>query len=237
LVNAAYPNAGRETRSFTLNEKGDQARRFRAATRHSRRVRMLRWAIPIVAILTGAAIALVSWFNPLRMLANLPLSMGDLVVSGTKIKMENPKISGFTRDGRRYDLIAEAAAQDLTQPGMIELQDLTASVETADKGLMNLSAAEGLYDTKKDILTLKRNIVVTLSKGDEGYFDEAVVNTRTGDVVSEKPVKVKMLSGTVEGNRFEMFDSGSLIRFEKGVVVNMNLNSAPAPGSPSAGVR
>ena len=51
------------------------------------------------------------------MLTKLPIDVGNMVVSGTKITMEQPRLSGFTRDGRAYEVTAVAAAQDVTKPG------------------------------------------------------------------------------------------------------------------------
>jgi lipopolysaccharide export system protein LptC len=225
-MSAAYGTEPRETRAFRASHRGDHARRFRAAARHSRRVRLLRVGLPVAAVLGCLALAAVSWFNPLRMLSRLPISIGDVIVSGTKIKMENPKLSGFTRDQRRYDVTAGAASQDLTRPGVIELHDINALLEMQEKTTMKLVAQDGLFDSKQERLTLTRDIVVTSSKGDEGYFEEAVIDTKNGNVVSEKPVRLKMLNGTVKGNRFELTSSGDVIRFDKGVVVNMKLDNA-----------
>ena len=230
-MSAAYGNDRRDTRAFKASHRGDDARRFRAAAQHSRRVRLLRIGIPVAVVVGAVVLALVTWFNPLRILSRLPISIGDVVVSGTKIKMENPKLSGFTRDSRRYDLTAGAAAQDLTRPGVIELQDITAIVEMDDKSPMKLSAMNGLFDTKKELLTLERDIVVT-SSNYEGHLDEAAIDTRTGNVTSEKPVKLKMLNGTVDANRFELTQGGDLIRFDKGVVVNMRLEYTSRDNQP-----
>ena len=41
---------------------------------------------------------LVSWLDPLKVLVRLPIDSGKLVISGTKITMEAPKLSGYTRD-------------------------------------------------------------------------------------------------------------------------------------------
>ena len=67
--------------------------RFAAAARHSRMVRMLRVAVPAAVVLAMAGIVAVSIFNPFRMLLpKLPVDMGNLVVSGTKITMESPHL-------------------------------------------------------------------------------------------------------------------------------------------------
>ena len=78
--------------------------RFAVAARHSRMVRMLRVAVPAAVVLAMAAIVSVSVFNPFRMLLpKLPVDIGNLVVSGTKITMESPHLSGFTPDQRPYE--------------------------------------------------------------------------------------------------------------------------------------
>ena len=77
--------------------------RFAIAARHSRMVRVLRVAVPAAVVLAMAGIVAVSIFNPFRMLLpHLPVDMGNLVVSGTKITMETPHMAGYTPDRRPW---------------------------------------------------------------------------------------------------------------------------------------
>ena len=123
--------------------RGDCERAFRAARRHSRVVRILRIAVPLSVSFVFVVVALVTYFNPLRLLAKLPINVDDLVVSGTKITMEQPHLSGFTRDARAYELTADAAAQDMTKPDMVELRNIRAKVEMQDKSTMEMTAISG----------------------------------------------------------------------------------------------
>ena len=41
-------------------------------------------------------------------------------------------------------------------------------------------------------------------------------------ITTTRPVRVIMMQGTINGNRMEMFDSGELIRFERGVTMVVN---------------
>ena len=75
--------------------------------RHSRRVRMLRVVLPVAIVLLLGVITLVAWLDPLRILVRLPIDAGNLVISGTKITMEAPKLSGYTRNSRWYELSAQ----------------------------------------------------------------------------------------------------------------------------------
>src|ERR1700712_385357 len=102
--------------------------RFAAAARHSRMVRVLRVLVPTLVALAMGAIVAISIFNPFRLLTKLPVDMGNLVVSGTKITMETPHLSGFSPDQRPYELWAKTATQDLTIPNRVELDTLRAKV-------------------------------------------------------------------------------------------------------------
>ena len=53
---------------------------------------------------------------------NLPVDMGNLVVSGTKITMELPHLAGYTPDQRPYELWAKTATQDVTDPDHVDLE-------------------------------------------------------------------------------------------------------------------
>ena len=216
-------------RAYWTMGRGDSNRAFRSARRHSRAIRILRVAIPIVVILGFTGVFLIVYFNPLRMLAKLPIDIGNLVVAGTKITMEKPHLSGFTHDARAYELSADAAKQDLTKPDLIELNNLHAKVQMQDKSTVQISAATGLYDNKAETIKLDRDIVLTSSAGYTGRLSEAMVDIRNGHVVSKHPVEIKMLQGTLNANRLELVDSGALVRFDGGVNMTVMLNGSPLP--------
>jgi lipopolysaccharide export system protein LptC len=209
--------------------RGDSELAFRSARRHSRAVRILRVAIPLAVVLGFTGIFLITYFNPLRMLAKLPIDVGNLVVSGTKITMEHPRLSGFTGDARAYELSADAAKQDLTKPDLIELRNIRAKVQMQDKSTVEVSATAGLYDSKGETLKLDQNIVLSSSTGYRGRLSEAMIDIRKGNVVSERPVEVELLQGTLNANRLEISDSGDLVRFGGGVNMILMLGDAAAP--------
>jgi lipopolysaccharide export system protein LptC len=209
--------------------RGNSDRAFRAARRHSRVVRTLRVAIPLAVALGFIGFFLLVYFNPLRMLAKLPVDIGSLVVAGTKITMEKPHLSGFTQDARAYELSADMAKQDVTKPDIIELRNIRAKVQMQDKSMMELSAATGLYDSKGETLKLDQNILLSSSTGYRGRLSEAMIDIRKGHVVSTQPVEVEMLQGTLNAKGLEIVDSGDLVRFEGGVSLTLMLSNAAVP--------
>src|SRR5262245_39973322 len=127
-----FEHAG--SRVFAAGGRDDDGRTFRRAVRHSRWVRTFRVVIPVgVALVVLAGRAAAYWLKPLRVLAKVPIELGNMVVSGTKITMQSPRLAGFTADNRGYELTAMAAAQDLTKPGMVELHGIRAVMEMQDK--------------------------------------------------------------------------------------------------------
>jgi len=220
------------TRAYWTVSRDNTERAFLAARRHSRLVRILRVAVPAAVSFALVVVILITYLNPLRMLAKLPINVDNLVVSGTKVTMEQPRLSGFTRDARAYELTADTAAQDMTKPDIVELRNMRAKVEMQDKSMMELNAATGLYDAKGETLKLDRDIVLNSSTGYQARLSEALVDIRKGNVSSEHPVEVRLLQGTLNANRLDIVDSGDLIRFHGGVVMDMTLSQ---PERPTAG--
>jgi lipopolysaccharide export system protein LptC len=205
--------------------------RFAIAARHSRMVRILRIAVPAVVGLAMAGVVAISIFNPFRaLMKQLPLDMDNLVVSGTKITMESPHMSGFTPDQRPYEVWAKTATQDLNDPDHVELKTLRAKVLQEDRSTVTMDARTGMFDTKAQLLDLHKDIFLQSSTGYEARLSQALLDIGKGTVTSEEPVDVKLLNGTLTADRLRITEKGELVRFEGHVVMNLIMDS-PAPTS------
>jgi lipopolysaccharide export system protein LptC len=204
--------------------------RFRVAARHSRMVRILRVAVPAAVLVSIASIVLVSVINPFRMLLpKLPIDMGNLVVSGTKITMESPHMAGFSADKRPYEVWAKTATQDVTDPDHVELNALRSKMLNQDGSTVTLVARTGLMNTKDQMLDLHHDIYVQTTTGNEAWMSQATVDMAKGDVASDEHVDVKFNGGTVSSDRLRIFNGGELVRFEGTVV--MHLDNTPDPNA------
>ena len=213
--------------------------RFAIAARHSRIVRVLRVAVPAAVVLSMAAIILVSIFNPFRMLLpKLPIEMDNLVVSGTKITMESPHMSGYTPDQRPYEVWAKTATQDVTDPDHVDLRTLRAKLLMEDQSTVTLDALNGLMDNKQQLLDLHKDIYLQTSTGYEAWLSQAFVDMAKGTVTSDEHVDVKWADGTVSSDRLRITGGGEVVRFEGNVVMNIDKlpppESAPEPAPPPA---
>jgi lipopolysaccharide export system protein LptC len=205
--------------------------RFAAAARHSRMVRVLRVAVPAAVLLALASIVLIQvFFNPFWIpMPKLPVDISNLVVSGTKITMETPHLAGFSTDQRPYELWAKAAIQDLTDPDHVELRTLRAKVMMEDKSTVTMDARTGFFDSKQQMLDLRKDIFLQSSTGYEAKLSQAFIDINKGTVTSDEHVDVKLLNGTLTADRLRIINSGEIVRFEGNVVMNLIMESPAAP--------
>jgi len=166
--------------------------------------------VGIAVLLLG--VAAINYMPPIGGF-RLPGELGKLVIHGTKITMQQPRLTGYTVDSRAYEFSADAAAQDITKPNLVELHQLHAKMEMQDKSTVEMSAISGVYDVKTEMLKLNENIQLVSSTGYQGRLSEATIDVRKGDVVSDKPVWVKMLDGELNAKRLDIADKGSVLRF------------------------
>jgi lipopolysaccharide export system protein LptC len=209
------------TGRFSATSRGDAEQTYRAALRHSRYVHWLRISVP-AAIAAALVMVVVANYVPVTGGLRLPGELGKLVINGTKITMEEPRLAGFTADSRPYEFTAKAAAQEINKPDLMELQQIQAKIEMEDTSTVNITSNSGAYDMKTDLLTLIDNVHLVSSTGYEVRVSQAAIDVHKGHVVSETPVWVKLLNGVINAKRMEVSDSGDVIRFGGGVAMTIH---------------
>jgi lipopolysaccharide export system protein LptC len=182
------------------------------ARRHSRVVRFLKWAIPLGAVVGGGAVAAFAILEPFTKLEGL--AFGPIALSGTRLTMESPRLTGYRSQSGPYEVTASAAMQDVRKPGLIELQDLKAHLAIDRQGTTaRLQATNGLLDTKKEVFELSRGVRVETDHGREVRLNSASVDFRAGTVVSHEPVTVTFENGLIEAGGVEVSDNGRTLHF------------------------
>ncbi|CCE00149.1 LPS export ABC transporter periplasmic protein LptC [Bradyrhizobium sp. STM 3809] len=205
--------------------------RFAVAARHSRFVRALRIAVPAVVGVAMMIVIYVAFFNDFRVAVDTGNLTGNVVISGRKITMETPHLTGFTPDQRPYDLVAHSAVQDLTDPDHVELNILRAKVLMEDQSTVTLRAKTGLFDTKQQQLELNKDILLTTSTGYEARLSRASVDMAKGTVSSDERVDVKLTNGTLSADRLRITENGDVVRFEGNVVMYLENMTPPPPAT------
>ena len=182
------------------------------AYRHSGRVRAMRRLLPVIA--GGAVTVLLAYlFNPFA--TQLPgVSVGPVSLTGSKVRMENPRLAGFRQGTRGYEVTADAALQDVRKPSQIELQQMRGHIATDDHGgVARLSAASGLFDTTREALDLRTDIRIWTDKGEEARLRSAAVAFKTGAITSQEPVTVSSPRARVDADTLDVVENGKRISF------------------------
>lgn len=214
-----------------------RAHAYRLAMRHSRRVRFLKRAIPLTAGSASILVIVFAFFNPFRAVpANL--SLEALGVSGSKITMDAPKLQGFKKDSRPYEVKATSAAQHIKTPHIIELNNLDADVAMGPDGSAKLTAPVGVFDSQKETLSLQSSVRVITNTGYDIRLQSADAEFKTGHVVSNKPVEVDMNDGSITADSIEIIDNGKQIVFTGRVRTTLTARDPAAkPADPTAGTK
>lgn len=207
---------------------------FRSARRHSARVRWIKRLLPISIVAAVLGIGAVSILSQLKLSIELPFDIGHLTLSGSRLTMELPKLSGFTDDNRSYNVTAKTATQDITRPDVIDLTDVEARLEMADKGWTSVNAAVGSFDTKKQFITLGQGVDLAMNGGYGGHLQDAEVDVKSGTITTVHPVVFTYLDGKLVADRLSVTDRGKRAMFEGNVQLDFRPSGLPGAPKPAA---
>ncbi|MFG1420206.1 hypothetical protein [Roseixanthobacter liquoris] len=210
---------------------------FRRAQRHSAFVRFVKRALPVGLIVALVAMIAFPLIAQLGMKIDLPFEVGAMHFSGTRLTMEKPKLSGFTDDNRAYTVNAATASQDLTNTDVLDLTQVSARMELANKGWATVKSATGTVDMKRQFIMLRGGVDLATNGGYAGVLKDADVDAKAGSLTTDKPVLLTYLDGRLVADRMKVFDRGTRAFFEGNVQLDFrlaNLSTPAAPGAPAA---
>lgn len=120
------------------------------------------------------------------------------------LAMDNPRYEGFDEDGSSYTFTAKTARQDLTAPNIIKLETISGVIYGADKARTDVTAVRGVFDRKRSVLDLFKQIDVVSQSGLKATLTQATLFTKTSVITSKKPVVVEFPSGTVRSQQMTL---------------------------------
>jgi lipopolysaccharide export system protein LptC len=195
------------------------------ALHHSARVKMIRRSIPIACVLGVFGPLVWAFISPFSG-SNANVQVGAVSMSGSKITMESPKLSGFRKDQKAYVVTAREAVQDIRTPTVVELNQLVGRLEQDRGSYARVTSDWGRFDQSAELLDLKGNVKIRTDDGNEVDMLSAKIEMKSGRVVSTEPVDVRSKSGTVSANRVELKDNAKIIIFEGNVRSLLYANEA-----------
>jgi lipopolysaccharide export system protein LptC len=175
---------------------------FPDALRHSARVtRLRRWILWGV----GGTIALVGIGLLASTLRYLPinLSLSRIALKGTRIVIDTPKLVGYRKDGRPYEIRARVGVQDISKPDIFDLDGLDVRVETEGATPIALTAAKAIYNTKTDRAEMSGGVNIVDHKNFDMRMASAAMDFKASVMTSNQSVTLKLDGGEVVADSVE----------------------------------
>lgn len=192
-----------------------RARAFHAAARHSARVKWLRRGILIGAAVVTVSLVWYSWFRSQDM-GEVNFSLDSFGISGDKITMEHPRLTGVRRDGKPYDVTAESGVQNPKDPSRTALTKLNAKLRMADDTDTRIIGDSGTYDSNSQVLDLAGNVHIRSVNFDLA-MRSASMNFKTNVFGSNEPVRLDLNNGWIEADSLASTENGVEVTFQGNV--------------------
>jgi len=192
---------------------------FDRAQRHSRRVRVLKFAVPLLAALIAVAFPIYSY---LAAPVSVSVQTEGTAFSNGKLVMANPKLNGFTKQKQPYSMTALRAIQDVSTQGIIELEGIDAKVPIAPDNVAAVKATHGTYDRDGNTMNLTTDITITTTDGMQAKFKSVFLDMGKGTMKTGDPVDVSRGGSRITANSLSVQDNGKILVFENKVRVNID---------------
>lgn len=200
----------------SLRERMASLKRARS---HSKLVRGLRYALPVLAV---------GIFGLYFLSPEIQVSIGDMeasvsgvVIEKGNLRMVKPKLEGVNDKQGAYTVTAKYAEQAVSNPDFIHLTGLSAEIDNPGKGWSRLTAPKGTFETKTEKLELMGDIRVAQSGGMRARLTRADVDMKSQLVVSNEPVKVDFTNGKLDSRTMRLDMDAKRVGFNGDVRVRL----------------
>jgi len=194
--------------------------------RYSRRVRLLRIALPVIAGLLMVAIFLLIQPNT----ANMPIKFENAALTNQGVVIQNPVFSDSSENGEPFDLSAATAREDLANPGRVYLDTIRASMTSRDNVLIELVAPKGDMLRAQKKLTLsetnqkggKLPVSLATSNGYQMDMRDLNVDFENRSAHTDKEVIGKGPIGRFRADKMVLQPDARLLSFIGDVTIRVN---------------
>lgn len=201
---------------------------YNQAIGHSKRVRRLRIILPALAVLLSAGFAVVSIVK-----TYLPenIKIEGVNIEDGKMIMAKPAIAGLNSNGAPYSMKALRALQDIKNPNLITLEDITATVPVNASESADITAESGTYDRATDKMVLTKPFRIRLSSGVDAMFQSGDLDVKAGKLKTDQVVTIIMKSSSLIAQSMDMTDKGQNIIFTGRVRLSIDPATLKKPGN------
>lgn len=150
------------------------------------------------------------------------LDLGKIGLSSDgNIVMTNPQLSGH--DGERsYQVSAKRATQNLFNPKVIQLEEITAHLKLSADEWAAFTAQHGTYDSGQEQLQLDDGIEIEWSRGYQATLSAATVDLKSGSILSDDAIDITSRQGHFKAGKIDVAEDGQTMRFTNGISMMLN---------------
>jgi lipopolysaccharide export system protein LptC len=193
-----------------------ESRVQRSARRHSMLVRTLRFLFPAIGFLILAGmIGSVILFNVLG-----SFGAANLVLTSDGIVMDHPKLSGNDGD-RSYQVTARKAVQRLTDPRIIDLEQISAEIVLGPDEGASIVSLKGIYNNAAESLRLYEGVQLEWSEGYSVEVDKVEIDLKTGAMSSDQPITIASDKGRLTSGKIDYDKDKGIVWFKEGVKLTL----------------
>ena len=211
------PMNSAEEHLTTLRPNANFETEQQSALYHSRRVTILKKLMIMGCFLVfSCVVALIYYFNYLT-----GIDLDSISISSGGLVMTSPVLTGGD-DTTKYEITAEKAIQNLSDPDTISLNKITAVVNNAENESYRLNSDKGAFNAKDDKLKLTDNVKVRSSNNFTAYSKSADIDLANDRFETGEHVYIYSETATLEAQK-AIYDKGNL-KFVGGVKVYIQPN-------------
>ncbi len=204
------PQNAYENDAWLAETRADIARRYASARRHSRVVRVLRYALPIISVLGVVAFIVIAYVLP-----QLPsdISASSIDVNSNSIVMQDPHVSGYLSGGRTYEVRADRAEQQLQDTKVVTLHNINATLGFGNGETAKINAKSGIFHADSQRIELNDTITISTTTGIKGSLESADIDMKAGTMRTDKPIEFSSEGSLIRANGVSVENKGQWIEF------------------------
>lgn len=180
---------------------------------------MLRVVLPVCAV---AMLGLYFLSTSITVsLGDMQASVRRIEISRDRLRMIDPKLEGITDKQGEYVVTAAYAEQNVSDTRFVGLDTVKGQILNPDKSWTKLTSTKGKFDTKLEVLVLTGDVRTVSSSGLTTQLSKAEIEMKAQRIVSDKPVTMRALNGTINAKSMDAMVKDKLIIFRGDVKVHI----------------
>lgn len=186
-------------------------RPFFAPKRRRNWIFWLKVALPVMALVVISYLVISSILGRNNIVQLAQIAEVPMIKAG--VTVNNVKYDGSDSKGQPFSITATSASQPQGGDDVINLTQPQADITLADGAWIALTATNGVYRRKEDMLDLTGDVTMFHDNGMSFQTDAATIDLKAHTAKGNSPVEGQRSDGEIASDGFEVRDEGKTIIF------------------------